>query len=92
MSKRTPPPPPDSGPESGIEPDDLRVAKVARLLKLSKMLRLARLKKLMLKYQQSFTFNQYLGLLVVLAAITFLSHVVCCFWHMFGQIGDRQDR
>jgi hypothetical protein len=33
--------------------------KVLRFMKLSKMLRLARLKKLMMKYEQSFTFNQY---------------------------------
>ncbi len=32
MSKRTPPPPPDSGPESGIEPVDLRVALEERYL------------------------------------------------------------
>ena len=80
----------DSGKSS--PPDDLRVAKVVRLLRLSKMLRLARIKKLMLKYQQSFTFNQYLGVVLVLSVMMFLSHLVCCFWHMIGQMGDQESQ
>jgi hypothetical protein len=72
-------------------PDDLRVAKVVRLLRLSKMLRLARIKKLMAKYQQSFTFHQGLGAVVVISAILFMSHLLCCFWHMLGQIGEVED-
>eukprot|EP01052_Picozoa_sp_SAG31_P001810 SAG31_NODE_61_length_29286_cov_444.645973_3_plen_875_part_00 len=63
---------------------DNQALKVFRLLKLSKMLRLARLKKLMLKYEQSFTFNQYLGLMVISFSILFLSHLLSCFWHMVG--------
>ena len=62
--------------------------KVFRLMKLSKMLRLARLKKLMLKYEQSFTFNQYLGLMVISFSILFLSHLLSCFWHMVGMMEE----
>jgi hypothetical protein len=61
-----------------------RIFKVLRFMKLSKMLRLARLKKLMMKYEQSFTFNQYLGVMLINFSILFLSHLLACFWQMVG--------
>ena len=69
-------------------PGNLRIVKVVRLLRLSKLLRLARIKRIMMKYQQSFTFNQSLGFIVVFTMIFSMLHLITCFWHMVGQEGD----
>ena len=64
---------------------NLKVIKVIRLLRLAKLLRLARLKRILKVYEEEFHgIISSCKLLSLFLFMVYVSHVIACFWYMFG--------
>ena len=72
--------------ESGADSKaNLKVIKVIRLLRLAKLLRLARLKRILKVYEEEFHgIISSCKLLSLFSFMVYVSHVIACFWYMFG--------
>jgi CRP-like cAMP-binding protein len=64
---------------------NLKVIKIIRLLRLAKLLRLARLKRILKVYEEEFHgIISSCKLLSLFLFMVYVSHVIACFWYMFG--------
>eukprot|EP01043_Picozoa_sp_COSAG02_P029102 COSAG02_NODE_1796_length_10904_cov_23.136603_11_plen_1012_part_00 len=71
---------------------NLKVIKVIRLLRLAKLLRLARLKRILKVYEEEFHgIISSCKLLSLFLFMVYVSHVIACFWYMFGAANQTTD-
>ena len=64
---------------------DLKAIKIIRLLRLAKLLRLARLKRMLKVYEEEFHgIISSCKLLSLCLFMVYVTHVIACFWYMFG--------
>jgi hypothetical protein len=65
-------------------PDNVRLLKTLRLLRMSKMLRLARIRRILQKYESLMVVQEYLGLILMILSVVFVTHVLTCLWYVVG--------